>query len=116
MAVEGLSALELPFRYQVWVDLGDEEGPGRNSGEITDYVRDKGGAATLRHREVWSAAVEPSLLVVVVVLHYDGVGTVVLEHRLGVVPTELVGGQDATVSAAQLVGVAARDVVASVGP
>jgi len=38
----------------------------------------------------------------VVVFHYDGVRAIVLEHRLGVVPTEVVSGQDGAVRAAEL--------------
>src|SRR5260370_41188221 len=89
MTVAGLSALELPFRHQVFVDLGDKEGPGRNPGEGTDNL-------TNRKTRVL-VAVKAGLLVGVIVLHHDRVGTVVLEHRLSVVTTEVIAGHHAAV-------------------
>src|SRR5260370_18275700 len=106
MGVAGLSALELPFRHQVFVDLGEKEGPGRNPGEGTDNL-------TNRKTRVL-VAVKAGLLVVVIVLHHARVGTAVLEPRLSVVPTEVIGSQDGAVRATDLVRVAARVVVATV--
>src|SRR5215472_17193226 len=89
VTVAGLSALELPFRHQVRVDLGDIE---RSSGDPGE------GADDLAYRKIRvRAAVETEFLVLVVVLHHDGVRAVVPEHCLGVVPTKIVGGQHATV-------------------
>src|SRR5215813_6421777 len=122
MAVSGLSTLELPLWHQIGVGLGDVERPGRYTRPIAYNVRPDCRIPALRHRrdevpvDISTVAVEAFLFVVVVVLHYDRVRAAVLKHGLRVVPTEVVGGQDRAIRAAEFVGVAARHVVATPGP
>src|SRR5262249_16190598 len=64
MAVPRLSALELPLRHQIGVDLGDEERPPWNSSPVADHVGKMVRAAALRDGRVVGVAVEAFLFVV----------------------------------------------------
>src|SRR5258708_37219670 len=62
---------ELPFRKEIGVELGDVERARRNAREGAHDVADTSARV----------AVEPRLLIVVVVLDHDGVGAAVGEDR-----------------------------------